>query len=88
MQVTTSGNEVFFRNVRKADENVFVVLSSPSSSSFRSVQDLGEPSEAARTVDKQLLNEFMSTRLGVRRELDSVKAEARTGMGAIPSTGQ
>lgn len=77
--VTTSGNDVFYRNVRIADQNVFVDISSPSSSKYDSVADLGPPEKAAEKVEKQLLTEFMSTRLGVQREVENVSATSRTG---------
>jgi hypothetical protein len=67
--VTTSGNDVFFRDPVKADSNLFVDLSSPSSSRYSSVADLGSPEDAAqRLLDQYLNKEFMSTRLGIRRE--------------------
>lgn len=51
------------------DENLFVSLSSPSSSRYDSVADLGSPEvSAARILDQYLTQEFMSTRIGIRRE--------------------
>jgi hypothetical protein len=49
----TSGNDVFYRNPRNIEENLFVDVSSPSSSKFSSVEDLGSPQEAA----EQTLNQ-------------------------------
>lgn len=63
--VTTSGNDVFLRNPFNIEENLFVDISSPSSSRYSSVTDLGTPEQAAQTLLDQYLNkEFMSTRLG------------------------
>jgi hypothetical protein len=87
-QVTTSGNDVFFRNPRSAVENLFVDLSSPSSSRFQSVDDLGTPEEAAaRLLDTFLNREFMSTRLGVKREGEVLSAVKREGP-VDPETGE
>jgi hypothetical protein len=87
-QVTTSGNDVFFRNPRSAAENLFVDLSSPSSSRFASVDDLGSPEDAAaRLLDTFLNREFMSTRLGVKREGEVLSAVRREGP-ADPETGE
>lgn len=44
-QVTSSGNDIFLRNPRNIDENLFVDMSSPSSSRYESVIDLGTPQE-------------------------------------------
>jgi hypothetical protein len=78
--VTTSGNDVFLRNPFTIEENLFVDLSSPSSSRYDSVRDLGTPEEAAqKLLDRYLNQEFMSTRLGIRREGEIVKATSRTG---------
>jgi hypothetical protein len=81
LPVTTSGNDTFYRNPRVADENVFVDISSPSSSKFTSVDNLGSPDDARQKLEKQFLKEYMSTRLGVRRETQPLYAEARTGVG-------
>ena len=61
---------------------MFVSISSPSSTKFDSVRDLGTPREAARKVLDQTLTEFMSTRIGVRRESEILSAEEREGVGA------
>uniref|UniRef100_A0A061SP80 Lumenal-like protein n=1 Tax=Tetraselmis sp. GSL018 TaxID=582737 RepID=A0A061SP80_9CHLO len=78
--VTTSGNDVFYRNPLNIEENLFVNISSPSSSKFESVADLGTVEEAAERTKSQLLEEFMSTRLGVRREAETVYASSREGL--------
>ena len=80
--VTTSGNDVFYKNPRVADENVFVAISSPSSSKFKTVADLGSPEDAAKRLKAQFLIEYMSTRIGVKREVDVISAESRKGMHA------
>jgi hypothetical protein len=77
--VTGSGADVFFRNPFDAEENLFVDVSSPSSSRYASVADLGPPAAAADALLKQFLGELMSTRLGVRREGEVVSATERTG---------
>lgn len=68
IQVRGAGADVFFRDPYVLDENMSVEISSPSSSSYKSVEDLGSPEEAGKKVLRQYLTEFMSTRLGVRRE--------------------
>lgn len=77
--VTTSGNDVFYRNPFNAEENLFVDVSSPSSSKYESVADLGTPAEAAAQNLDQFLEEFMSTRIGVKREGEVISAVTRTG---------
>ena len=77
--VTSSGNEVFKRNPRVADENAFVVISSPSSSQYESVADFGSPDDASARLQDQFLREYMSTRIGVRREIQPLFARSRTG---------
>ena len=47
---------------------MFVSISSPSSTKFDTVRDLGTPEDVAKKVLDQYLTEFMSTRIGVRRE--------------------
>lgn len=59
------------------DENISVEISSPSSSKYKSVEDLGSPQDAAERVLRQYLTEFMSTRLGVRRESNVLTASQR-----------
>ncbi|KAK9834317.1 hypothetical protein WJX81_006439 [Elliptochloris bilobata] len=76
--VTTSGNDVFYRNPYNVNENLFVDISSPSSSRYGDVAALGSPEAAAQRTLAQFLEELMSTRLGVRREGEVVSATART----------
>ncbi|GAA0138229.1 hypothetical protein LIER_00012 [Lithospermum erythrorhizon] len=68
IQVRGAGADIFFRDPFILDENISVEISSPSSSNYKSVEDLGPPEEAGKKVLRQYLTEFMSTRLGVRRE--------------------
>lgn len=77
IQVRGAGADIFFRDPYVLDENVSVELSSPSSSKYKSVEDLGPPEEAAKKVLKQYLTEFMSTRLGVRRESNILSTSSR-----------
>ncbi len=80
LPVTSSGNDCFLRNPRNIEENCFVDITSPSSSAFYNVADLGTPEQTARkTLDQYLNKEFMSTRLGVRREGQVLYAESREG---------
>lgn len=82
--VTTSGNDIFKRNPRVPDENVFVVASSPSSSKFSSVDELGTPDTASSRMQQQFLKEYMSTRIGVKRQVDPIFARSRAGAAAFP----
>ncbi|XP_050384418.1 psbP domain-containing protein 1, chloroplastic isoform X2 [Argentina anserina] len=68
IQVKGAGADIFFRDPYILDENLAVDLSSPSSSNYKSVEDLGPPEVAGNRVLRQYLTEFMSTRLGVKRE--------------------
>ncbi|XP_020254974.1 psbP domain-containing protein 1, chloroplastic [Asparagus officinalis] len=77
IQVKGAGADIFFRDPFVLDENISVELSSPSSSRFKSVEDLGPPQAAAEKVLKQYLTEFMSTRLGVRRESNILTSSSR-----------
>ncbi|KAK9814940.1 hypothetical protein WJX73_002551 [Symbiochloris irregularis] len=77
--VTSSGNDVFFRNIFNVNENVFVGLSSPSSKKYDSLSVLGDPDKAAKQILKQCLDELGTTRLGVKREGEVVTASRRTG---------
>ncbi|XP_008801750.2 psbP domain-containing protein 1, chloroplastic isoform X2 [Phoenix dactylifera] len=77
IQVRGAGADIFFRDPFVLDENLSVELSSPSSSRYKSVEDLGPPQLAAEKVLKQYLTEFMSTRLGVRRESNILSALSR-----------
>lgn len=79
LPVTSAGNDVFFRNPYNIEENLFVSISSPSSSRYKAVQDLGAPDAAAgKLLETYLKDEFMSTRLGIRREGSIVSATQRT----------
>lgn len=77
IQVRGAGADVFFRDPVHLDESVSVEISSPSSSRFKEVKDLGSPDQAAQRVLKQYLTEFMSTRIGVRRESNIVSASSK-----------
>ncbi|GMP39914.1 hypothetical protein CsSME_00010573 [Camellia sinensis var. sinensis] len=77
IQVRGAGADIFFRDPFVLDENLSVELSSPSSSSYKSVEDLGSPQEAGEKVLRQYLTEFMSTRLGVRRESNILSTSSR-----------
>ena len=72
-----AGADIFFRDPYVLDENISVEVSSPSSSRYKSVEDLGPPQEAGKKVLKQYLTEFMSTRLGVRRESNILSTSSR-----------
>ena len=50
----TSGNDIFYRNPTNVNENLFVDVSSPSSSTFESVEDLGTPGQAAKKTLNQV----------------------------------
>lgn len=75
----SSGNDVFFRNPADVEENLFVSISSPSTSKLQGVADLGDPQAAADRTLRQYLEELKTTRLGVRRAADIVSASSRTG---------
>lgn len=75
--VRGAGADIFFRDPYILDENLSLEISSPSSSQYKSVQDLGSPQQAGQKVLKQLLTEFMSTRLGVRRESNILSTSSR-----------
>ncbi|XP_050223992.1 psbP domain-containing protein 1, chloroplastic [Mercurialis annua] len=77
IQVKGAGADIFFRDPYVLDENLSLELSSPSSSNYKSVRDLGPPEEAGKKVLKQYLTEFMSTRLGVRRESEILSTSSR-----------
>jgi len=80
LPVSSSGNDCFLRNPRNIEENCFVDITSPSSSTFNSVTELGTPQETAnRLLDQYLNKEFMSTRLGIRREGQVLFADSREG---------
>ncbi|XWS64435.1 hypothetical protein CRYUN_Cryun05aG0003600 [Craigia yunnanensis] len=77
IQVRGAGADIFFRDPYVLDENLSVEFSSPSSSRYKTVEDLGPPQEAGKKVLKQYLTEFMSTRLGVRRESNVLSTSSR-----------
>ncbi|ESQ55946.1 hypothetical protein EUTSA_v10025982mg [Eutrema salsugineum] len=77
IQVRGAGADIFFRDPIVLDENLSVEFSSPSSSKYKSLEDLGSPEEAGKTVLRQYLTEFMSTRLGVRREANILTTSSR-----------
>ncbi len=54
-------------------------LSSPSSSNFSGLGDLGSESDIASMFEKQFLDEFQSTRIGVRRVVENRGASFVTG---------
>ena len=75
----TSGNDIFYRNPYDVNECLFVNLSSPSSSKYKSVRSIGTPDAVAEKARRQYLREMMSTRLGVKRESDVVSSADRVG---------
>lgn len=75
----TSGNDIFYRNPYDVNECLFVNLSSPSSSKYKSVRSIGTPDAVAEKARRQYLREMMSTRLGVKRESDVVSSADRIG---------
>ncbi|KAF8401271.1 hypothetical protein HHK36_012204 [Tetracentron sinense] len=77
IQVRGAGADIFFRDPFVLDENISMEFSSPSSSKYKSVEDLGPPQEAGEKVLRQYLTEFMSTRLGVRRESNILSTSSR-----------
>uniref|UniRef100_A0A1J3K758 PsbP domain-containing protein 1, chloroplastic n=1 Tax=Noccaea caerulescens TaxID=107243 RepID=A0A1J3K758_NOCCA len=77
IQVRGAGADIFFRDPVVLDENLSVEFSSPSSSKYQSLEDLGSPEEAGKKVLRQYLTEFMSTRLGVRRESNVLTTSSR-----------
>jgi len=80
LPVTITGNDCFLRNPSNIDENLFVDISSPSSTQFGSVEDLGSVEKTAQDILEKYINrEFMSTRLGIRREGQILSASQRTG---------
>lgn len=77
IQVRGANADIFFRDPFILDENLSLELSSPSSSFYKSIEDLGPPEVAGKNVLKQYLTEFMSTRLGVRREASILSTSSR-----------
>ncbi|GBG65989.1 hypothetical protein CBR_g54968 [Chara braunii] len=78
VEVRGAGADIFYRSAFDPDENLFVSISSPSSSNYQSISDLGTPEEAGKRFLKQYLTELMSTRLGVRRESKLLSTRQRT----------
>uniref|UniRef100_A0A0D3GPJ2 PsbP C-terminal domain-containing protein n=1 Tax=Oryza barthii TaxID=65489 RepID=A0A0D3GPJ2_9ORYZ len=77
IQVRGAGADIFFGDPFVLDENMSVEISSPSSSKYVTVEDLGPPEKAAERVLQQYLTEFMSTRLGVRRTSNILSASSK-----------
>ena len=77
IQVRGANADIFFRDPFILDENLSLELSSPSSSFYKNIEDLGPPEVAGKNVLKQYLTEFMSTRLGVRREASILSTSSR-----------
>ncbi|KAL0716657.1 hypothetical protein Bca4012_065979 [Brassica carinata] len=77
IQVRGADADIFFRDPIVLDENLSVEFSSPSSSKYKSLEDLGSPEEAGKKVLRQYLTEFMSTRLGVKRESNILTTSSR-----------
>merc|ERR1712224_192159 len=73
----TSENAVFYRNPNNLNENLSVIVSSPSLSKLASVGDIGEPREVAETYIENYLREFTSTRIGVKKETQLISAYSR-----------
>ncbi|BAT00969.1 Os07g0275901, partial [Oryza sativa Japonica Group] len=75
IQVRVAGADLF-RDPFVLDENMSVEISSPSSSKYVTVEDLGPPEKAAERVLQHYLTEFMSTstKLGVRRTSNILSA--------------
>ena len=66
--VTTAGADLCYRNTLNVEQNLFVTISSKSSSKYTSLAaDLGSPEAAGKQWLAKYLGEFMSTRLGIRR---------------------
>jgi len=78
-RVTTAGAELQYRNILNVEQNLFVTLSSKSFSKFASLgEDFGTPLECAETWRQKYLGEFVSTRLGIKRDARVVAASKRT----------
>eukprot|EP00252_Welwitschia_mirabilis_P014548 TRINITY_DN3193_c0_g2_i1.p1 TRINITY_DN3193_c0_g2~~TRINITY_DN3193_c0_g2_i1.p1 ORF type:complete len:264 (-),score=49.15 TRINITY_DN3193_c0_g2_i1:169-960(-) len=77
MQVRGANADIFFRDPVNIDENVSVEFSSPSSSRYNSVEELGPPEAAGKKILKQYLTELMSTRLGVQRKSKVLSTSSR-----------
>ena len=68
--MTSTGADVFYRDIDDVETNVFVEFSSPSSSTYASLKEIGTPMQAAKRAEQQYLVEYMSTRIGVRRQTE------------------
>jgi len=79
VRVTSTAADIFFRSIDEIETNVFVEFSSASSSAYKSVRDLGTPMQAAERIREQYVVEFMSSRIGVRRQAKIMSAEERMG---------
>ncbi|XP_023635617.1 psbP domain-containing protein 1, chloroplastic isoform X2 [Capsella rubella] len=84
IQVRGAGADIFFRDPVVLDENLAVEFSSPSSSNYMSLEDLGSPEEAGKRVVRQYLTEFMSTRLGVKRQATILSTSSRVADDGKP----
>uniref|UniRef100_A0A7S2XH31 PsbP C-terminal domain-containing protein n=1 Tax=Lotharella oceanica TaxID=641309 RepID=A0A7S2XH31_9EUKA len=73
----TSGNDAAYENPLDFQQNLFVSIS--GATRFSSITDVGSPEEVARDIEKKILKEFMSTRIGVRRDSQIVSATPRQG---------
>lgn len=77
--VRSAGADVFFRAPLKVEQSLFVEASSPSSTRFEQLAQLGPPAEAGERLVAQYLLEFTSTRIGVRRQAALLGAALRQG---------
>eukprot|EP00468_Gymnochlora_sp_CCMP2014_P008413 CAMPEP_0167763086 /NCGR_PEP_ID=MMETSP0110_2-20121227/13149_1 /TAXON_ID=629695 /ORGANISM="Gymnochlora sp., Strain CCMP2014" /LENGTH=230 /DNA_ID=CAMNT_0007650075 /DNA_START=78 /DNA_END=767 /DNA_ORIENTATION=- len=71
----TSGNTAAYENPVDFQENLFVSISGRTK--YDSIKDLGTPKALAEDIEKKLVTEFMSTRIGVRRVSDISFANER-----------
>ena len=84
MKLQSTGNDVAYRSLLRPDQNLFVNISSPSTSKFETVRDVGSPEEAGDFILRQYLKEFMSTRIGVVREGDFISGIERVATDGKP----
>merc|ERR1712048_216994 len=78
-RVATSGTAVFYRNPDNFNESLFVEVSAPLFGEYVDIKGIGNPQEAAEKYLGLILQEFMSTRLGIRREAQVISALSRRG---------